>query len=75
MYQVSDMIEAKQVKLGIVIYLNDGSKACLFTDELEEAEWLTNEINDCIAMQTQRLFEAGIHDIGARWGERSKSRL
>lgn len=75
MYHVADMVEAQQVKCGIVIHLKGGSMACLFTDELEEAEWLTNEINDCIAMQTQRLFEAGLHDIGARWGELSKLRF
>ena len=75
MYHVADMIEAQQVKQAIVIHLNGGSMACLFTDDLEEAEWLTNEINDCIVMQTQRLFEAGIHDIGARWGELSKLRF
>lgn len=72
MFHVADMIEAQQVKQAIVIHLKGGSMACLFTDDLEEAEWLTNEINDCIVMQMQRLFEAGIHDIGARWGEMSK---
>lgn len=72
MYHVADMIEAQQVKCGIVITLKGGSVACLFCDDIDEAEWLTWEINDCIAMQTQRLFEAGIHDTGARWGEMSK---
>ena len=67
MYHVADMVEAQQVKQAIVIHLNGGSMACLFTDDLEEAEWLTNEINDCIAMQTQRLFEAGLHDIGVEF--------
>jgi len=75
MYQVADMIEAKRAKLGIVIYLNDGSKACLFTDDIEDAEWLTWEINDAIAVQSQSLFDAGLHDIGARWGELSKLRM
>ncbi len=72
MYHVADMVEAQQVKKAIVITLKGGSVACLFLDELEDANWLTWEINDAIAMQMQGLFEAGIHDTGARWGEISK---
>lgn len=75
MYHVADMIEAQQVKQAIVIHLKGGSMACLFTDDLEDAEWLTWEINDAIAVQMQGLFDAGIHDIGARWGEMSKLRF
>ena len=72
MYSLSQIKEATQVQSAIVVELVGGKKVGLFVDSKEDAKWLSWEINDCVAMNDEALFECAIIETNARWGENSK---
>jgi len=72
MYKLNQIKEATQVKSAIVIELVCGEKVGLFVDSKEDAKWLSWEINDCVAMNDEDLFECAMIETNARWGGKTK---
>jgi len=66
---------AEQCKIGVVLTMADGFKGCFFCDDIEDAEWLTWELNDAIALSSQSMLDGAIEQIRPRVGMKLKDYL
>jgi hypothetical protein len=73
--QIQSIALAEQCKLGVVLTMADGFKGCFFCDDVEDAEWLTWEMNDAIGLSSQSMLDEAIEQIRPRIGMKLKSYL
>jgi hypothetical protein len=73
--QIKNIALAEQCKIGVVLTMADGFKGCFFCDDIEDAEWLTWEMNDAISLSSQSMFDEAIEQIRPRIGMKLKDYL